>query len=114
MGTGHCNRRIYWRDNSKPSFIFYLQNTGSTGSIAIKLKPAALTQLFGFSMDEYLDKIVDLDSLPNPELIKLKGKKDDCVRLGYNREEQFVKRILDEYFAKLTETAPENPLEGVN
>jgi AraC-like DNA-binding protein len=92
--------------------FFYLQNTGRTGSIAVKLKPAALTQLFGFRMDDYLDKIVDLDSLPNPELIKLKEKIDDCVRLGYNREEQFVKRILDEYFAKLIQGASDNPLKG--
>jgi AraC-like DNA-binding protein len=92
--------------------FFYLENTGRTGSIAIKLKPAALTQLFGFSMDQYLDKIVDLDSFSNPELKQLKEKIDECVRLGYNREEQFVKRILDEYFAKLIQTAPENPLEG--
>ena len=92
--------------------FFYLENTGRTGSIAIKLKPAALTQLFGFSMDQYLDEIVDLDSFSNPELKQLKEKIDECVRLGYNREEQFVKRILDEYFAKFIQTAPENPLEG--
>ncbi|TDE17292.1 helix-turn-helix domain-containing protein [Dyadobacter psychrotolerans] len=92
--------------------FFYLRNTGRTGSIAIKLKPAALTQLFGFSMDQYLDKIIDLDSLQNPELGKLKKILDDCVKLGCNRQEQFVKKILDEYFVKLIETAPENPLEG--
>jgi len=92
--------------------FFYLQNTGSTGSIAVKLKPAALTQLFGISMDEYLGKIVDLDSLPTPELKHLKEKIDDCVKFGYNREEQFVKRILDEYFAKLIQGASDNPLKG--
>ena len=37
--------------------FFYLDNTSRTGSIAIKLKPEALTQLFGFSMDQYLDRI---------------------------------------------------------
>lgn len=92
--------------------FFYLQNTGITGSIAVKLKPAALTQLFGFSMNQYLDKIVDLDSLPSPQLIKLKEVIDDCVRFGYNREEQYVKKILDEYFADLIQTAQENPLEA--
>ena len=60
--------------------FFYLENTGRTGSIAIKLKPAVLTQLFGYSMDQYLDKIVGLDSFSNPELKQLKEKIDDCVR----------------------------------
>ena len=92
--------------------FFYLQNTGRTGSIAVKLKPAALTQLFGFSMDQYLDKMIDLDSLPNPGLKKLREEIEDCVSLGYNREQQFVKRMLDEYFAKLIQGAPQNPLEG--
>jgi len=92
--------------------FFYLQNTGRTGSIAIKLKPAALTQLFGLSMDQFLDKIADLDSLSHPELEKLKQEIEQCVKGGYNRQEQLVKKILDEYFAKLIQTAPENPLEG--
>jgi len=46
------------------SSYFYLENTGITASFAIKLKPAALTQLFNLSMDQYLDKIVDLDTFP--------------------------------------------------
>lgn len=92
--------------------FFYLQNTGYTGSIAIKLKPAALTQLFGFSMDHYLDKIVDLDALSNPKLIQLKEKINDCVNLGCNREEQYVRRLLDEYFTTLIQGASENPLKA--
>lgn len=92
--------------------FFYLRNTGATGSIAVKLKPSALTQLFGFSMDAYLDKIVDLDSFPSLKIKKLSDKIGDCVRLGHNRDEVFVKKILDEYFAERIQTASENPLKA--
>src|SRR3982751_1640536 len=41
------------------SNYFYLNNTGISGIVAVKLKPAALTQLFGIDMSCYTDKIVD-------------------------------------------------------
>ncbi len=91
--------------------FFYLQNTGSTGSVAVKLKPAALTQLFGLSMDQYVDKIVDLDSFPNSEFKQLKEKILTCVSIGSNIQVHFIKRILDDYFALLIPKASENPLK---
>ena len=91
--------------------FFYLQSTGTTGSIAIKFKPAALTQLFGFRMDQYLDKIVDLDSFPNSEFQQLKERILACVNIGSKIPEDFVKRILDDYFILLIQTASENPLK---
>jgi AraC-like DNA-binding protein len=42
---------------------FYLQNCGYTNIVAIKLKPAALTQLFGTEMDKLTDKVVPLEEL---------------------------------------------------
>ena len=92
--------------------FFYLQNTGTTGSIAIKLKPAALTQLFDLKMNEYLDKIVDLDSLPNPEFGALKEKIQMLVDAGNNRQEHIVKQVLDDYFKILVETTSKNPLKS--
>jgi len=84
---------------------FYLENTGPTGSFAVKLKPAALTQLFNLKMDEYVDKIVDLDTLPHSGLVQLKE-----VLLPFQDEQQ-VKQQLDEHFMLLSKNAAENPVK---
>ncbi len=42
---------------------FLLQNTGHSGMIGIKFKPAAITQLFGFDMSVITDKVIDLKSV---------------------------------------------------
>lgn len=86
------------------SNFFYLENTGPTGSFAIKLKPAALTQLFNLSMDQYLDKIVNLDALPVPQLTALKEK-----TLPFEDQQQ-LKMVLDDYFITLSKSATKNPL----
>jgi len=91
--------------------FFYLQNTGTTGSVAVKLKPAALTLLFGLSMHQYVDKIVDLDAIPNSQLKQLKEKILECISIESKIQEQFVKSILDDYFTLLIQTASENPLK---
>ncbi|RYD91882.1 MAG: hypothetical protein EOP54_21695, partial [Sphingobacteriales bacterium] len=54
------------------SSYFYLENTGKAGIIAVKLKPAALTQLFGLPISLYTDKVVDLDTVLNDDLRGLK------------------------------------------
>jgi AraC-like DNA-binding protein len=87
------------------SSYFYLENTGPTGSFAIKLKPAALTQLFNLNMDLYLDKIVDLDTFPNHELATLKEK------LLPFKDEGHLKQSLDNYFLALSKKATLNPLK---
>lgn len=89
------------------SSYFYLENTGETGSFAIKLKPAAITQLFGLSMEDYLDKIVDLDSCANPLLA---GLKDQFLPF---EDEQSLKNRLDSHILLLSKSATENPLEAV-
>ena len=88
------------------SSYFLLENTGSTGSFAVKLKPAALTQLFNLSMDLYLDKIVDLDMLPDPLLSGLKDK-----LLPFENETS-LKLVLDKHFINLSKNATRNPLEA--
>ena len=90
--------------------FFYLQNTGTTGSVAIKFKPAALTQLFGISMDQYIDKIVDLDALLIPELLELKEKIAACIDVNGKIQAEAITPILDNYFLLLIEGASENPL----
>lgn len=86
---------------------FYLKNNGITNSIAVKLKPAALTQLFGLRMDQYVDQIVDLEAVPNAKLSKLHLK-----ILPYTTEEE-VNLTLDTYFLSLIPTATKNPLQDV-
>lgn len=39
---------------------FLLENTGSSGMIGIKFNPGALTELFGITMSDYSDMVVDL------------------------------------------------------
>ncbi|WEK18469.1 MAG: helix-turn-helix domain-containing protein [Candidatus Pedobacter colombiensis] len=87
------------------SSYFYLENTGPTGSFAIKLKPAALTQLFNLSMDHYLDKIVDLDTFPNQQLSTLKEKV-----LPFQNEHH-LKSVLDNHFIELSKNVSENPIK---
>lgn len=89
------------------SSYFFLENTGPTGSFAIKLKPAALTQLFNLDMHQYLDKIVDLDSFPIPELASLKEN------LYPFKDKLQLTEVLDNHFIMLSKTAGENPLEAV-
>lgn len=92
--------------------FFYLQNTGKTGSVAIKVKPAALTQLFGICMDQYLDKIVDLNTFPNIELKELQKRITSIESKGVMKDEHQVKLVLDDYFKVLILTAPKNPLKA--
>lgn len=89
------------------SNYFHLANTGATGSFAIKLKPAALTQLFGLNMETYVDQILDLDTFPHPQLAALKD-----FFLPFDHQELLVER-LDNHFLMLSNSATENPLERV-
>lgn len=88
------------------SSYFYLENTGTTASVAIKLKPAALSQLFNLKMDQYTDKILDLDTFPNQQLATLKEK-----ILPFKDEYQ-LKLVLDNYFIERSHSATENPLNN--
>ena len=47
---------------------FYLENTGTSGIFGIKLRPTALTHLFGLNMKELTNKVVELSSIQQREL----------------------------------------------
>ena len=47
---------------------FFIQSTGAAGVFGIKFKPAALTQLFGLSMDMLVDKVASLSSVKIKQL----------------------------------------------
>jgi AraC-like DNA-binding protein len=42
---------------------FFLENTGASGMVGIKLKPTAITHLYGLSMHEFTDRVVDISSV---------------------------------------------------
>lgn len=90
---------------------FYLQNTGTTGSVAIKLKPASLTQLYGLSMDQYVDQIVDLDGLAHPAFKALSEQISTTVALKHTQNSELIKELLDNYFMNLVPGATANPLK---
>ena len=58
-----------WETQSKTLFAgqisqhFYLQSTGESGMIGLKLKPTAAYRLFALPMDQYKDRVVDLRSI---------------------------------------------------
>jgi len=47
---------------------FFLQNAGASAVAGIKFKPAALTHLFGFSMDTLTDRVLSFSELPGSGL----------------------------------------------
>lgn len=46
---------------------FLLENTGASGMIGVKFKPAGITELFSISMKDFTDVVVDLDSVLGEE-----------------------------------------------
>jgi AraC-like DNA-binding protein len=99
-----------WHQQTKYLFagqisqFFYLKNTGPVGMIAVKLKPAAFTQLFNVDMHLYTNEAVDLATLKIEKLEELKQKV-----IPFTNEEE-AKHIFDEFFAGLLTTIKENPV----
>jgi len=56
---------------------FYLENSGKTDILGIKLKPTALTHLFGISMKDKVDRVIVLD-----KKIKIDVTNDDVTTVG--------------------------------
>ncbi|WP_443947059.1 DUF6597 domain-containing transcriptional factor [Pedobacter sp. AW1-32] len=86
--------------------FFHLKNMAATASFAIKFKPAAITQLFGIDMAIYVDKIVNLDTIPNLRLAELSN-----VLLPFKDQQQIICQ-LNSHFLLLKENATSNPLES--
>ncbi|HSU29255.1 MAG TPA: helix-turn-helix domain-containing protein [Chitinophagaceae bacterium] len=86
---------------------FYLQNTGISDIIGIKLNPTALTHLFDIPMPGLTDQVVDISMLPDMGLRAL----DAGLRSDINRETR-MKR-LNEYFSALAEhsVVKNNPVD---
>lgn len=82
---------------------FFLENTGQSDILGIKLKPAALTQLFGTNMSSLKDKVVTLQDFENDVLNKL----NQSIR-EINDSTRRIK-VINEHLTKLK--AQDNPVE---
>jgi AraC-like DNA-binding protein len=74
---------------------FFLENTGASGIIGIKVKPTALTHLFGLVMHRFTDRAVDLASVPALQPILIQEQLRDAAGHG----ERIV--LLNDLFKKI-------------
>lgn len=76
---------------------FFLENTGASGVVGIKFKPAGLAQLFGFTMYAFTDKVISLSNLAQPSLKALEQDIRTCA--GYSEmimiAETHLQKIVD-------------------
>jgi AraC-like DNA-binding protein len=86
------------------SNYFHLQNTGISGIVAVKLKPAGVTQLFNIDMSNYTDKIVDIARLNDERLIEL------SKLIVPFADEGVVKKLFDDYFIPLAASVTNSPV----
>lgn len=83
---------------------FLLENTGVSGMIGIKFKPAGITQLFGLNMVDLTDAVVDLDSKLKNELEPLSQKMNSKTSF------QETTTVLNAFFEGLLAEESENDL----
>lgn len=81
---------------------FLLENTGASGMIGIKFKPATLTQLFGVGMSSITDKVMDLNSILYNEFLSISD------RLLSNIPYQDKIKLLNTFFIELELKEVEN------
>jgi AraC-like DNA-binding protein len=74
---------------------FFLENTGASGIIGIKIKPTALTHLFGLSMHKFTDRVVDISSVPALQSLLI----NEQLRTVVDQNERVA--ILNDQFKKL-------------
>lgn len=74
------------------SRYFYLENTGPTNMVAIKLQPAALTELFGLNMTDYTDLVTGIRHIGHAGLQRLRK-----LIMGA-MDENALKTLLDNFF----------------
>jgi AraC-like DNA-binding protein len=75
--------------------FFYLENTGKTGVLGIKLKPTVLSRLFGLSMKEYTDTVVSIrEDDKNFTTIKQIGASGNSHEKAVQELNQFFEAIV--------------------
>ncbi len=111
-----------WKKQGKNLFagqirnFFYLKNTGASGMVGIKFKPAALAHLFELNMAEYTNHVVPLqqvigksfntaieslrNSIQPEEFSKLLDHELGLIVQPFNDDAQYVERCLDLIFER--------------
>jgi AraC-like DNA-binding protein len=74
---------------------FFLENTGTSGIIGVKLKPTALTHLFGLSMYQFTDRVVDILSVPALQSLW----RQEQLSVAQDHEKRIV--LLDDLFKEI-------------
>jgi AraC-like DNA-binding protein len=82
---------------------FFLENTGISGILGIKLKPAALTHLFNLEMHDYTDKVVDLEAGIGNHLQPLEQA------LFHTRDHEEMVSLCDQHFEQAVKQAAYQP-----
>ena len=77
---------------------FFLENTGVSGIVGIKLKPTALTHLYALFMQELTDRVVDISSLLGDHFSSTEEK----LRAAITHDERI--QLLNDHFQKLLST----------
>ncbi|GAB5409902.1 MAG: AraC family transcriptional regulator [Balneolaceae bacterium] len=73
---------------------FLLENTGTSGMIGIKFKPAALTRFFGIAMNSITDKVVNLNSMLSSQFLSVS---DQLVSdLPYQQKIELVNSFFEQ------------------
>ena len=85
---------------------FYLENTGASGIVGIKLKPAAVTYLFGIEMDRLADQVV--------ELRKISGQKFQSIETAINahKSHEEIIEALNSFFLSKQQVEYDDRIEG--
>lgn len=68
--------------SSQISKFFFLENTGRSGMIGIKLHPAAFYELFHKDVSEYTDQVLSLDELLEGQTDELVGIKEQEIPIS--------------------------------
>ncbi len=74
---------------------FFLENTGKANILGVKLKPAALAHLYDISMHNYTDKVVDITTIPELDMLRLANAVHGCSAHDERIE------LINDYFSSL-------------
>lgn len=85
---------------------FYLENTGASGIVGVKLKPAAVTYLFQIEMDALADRVVDLQ--------EILGQRFESVTTSINAQKSHeeIINLFNSFFKSQQEVEYDERIEG--
>jgi AraC-like DNA-binding protein len=84
---------------------FYLQNTGASGMVGVKLKPSAVAQLYNVDMAALTDQVVNLNEILGNEFSAI-----DTAILN-KLPQQEILEMLNTYFREMLNRVFENKIE---